>query len=270
MKFLQKIGFLLISVCFAVGMQAQSLPEYEQQIAQLFAAVENSTDGAANQRTNDSICTLFQAALKCEGSFHYPFSRLKFVGHTLSDDGLLRIYTWNIPTDSGFIYNGFVQNSDCEYHNLTQQNTPFAEKETQTISSEEWYGALYYRAIAYKYQKQKIYILLGWQGDKGHTQRKFIDVLWFDKAEQVRLGLPIFAGEGYALSRRVFEYDADVQMFLDYEPKRHRIVFDHLSPIKLFDDEVVTLGPDMSFDAYQRRAKVWKLQEDIKAKNKRK
>ncbi len=270
MKFLQKIGFLLISVCFAVGMQAQSLPEYEQQIAQLFAAVENSTDGAANQRTNDSICTLFQAALKCEGSFHYPFSRLKFVGHTLSDDGLLRIYTWNIPTDSGFIYNGFVQNSNCEYHILTQQNTPFAAKETQTISSEEWYGALYYRAIAYKYQKQKIYILLGWQGDKGHTQRKFIDVLWFDKAEQVRLGLPIFAGEGYALSRRVFEYDADVQMFLDYEPKRHRILFDHLSPIKLFDDEVVTLGPDMSFDAYQRRAKVWKLQEDIKAKNKRK
>ena len=268
MKILQKIGFLLIFVGFAIGVQAQSLPEYEQQIEQLFAAVENSTDGTANQRTNDSIRTLFQAALKCEGSFHYPFSRLNFVGHTLSDDGLLRIYTWNIPTDSGFIYNGFVQKLSGEYRILTQQNTPFATTETQTVSSEEWYGALYYRAIAYKYQKQKIYILLGWQGGKGHTQRKFIDVLWFDKAGQMRLGLPIFENDGYAFSRRVFEYDADVQMFLDYEPKRHRIVFDHLSPIKLFDDEVVTLGPDMSFDAYQRRAKVWKLQEDIKAKNK--
>lgn len=257
------------ATCLAICAQAQSLPECERRVARLFAQIEQSGNAEANLRRNDTINAVFAQALAIDGAFGYPFSNLKFVGKTLSDDGLLRIYTWNVPTDSGFIYNGYVQKADGEYKRLTQSGEPFATTEFQTLSAESWYGALYYRAVAYKYQRRKVYLLLGWNGSNAPTQRKFIDVLWFDSGGQARLGLPILKNDGQALCRRVFEYDADISMFLDYEPEKRRIVFDHLSPIKYFGDETVTLGPDMSVDAYVRRPKCWELQEDVRAKNRR-
>ncbi len=269
MKKLRKINLAVAAVCAVACLQAQSLAECEQQIARLFDAIEQSTDARANLLHNDTINAIFAHALTCDGAFSYPFGSLKFVGKTLSDDGQLRIYTWNIPTDSGFVYNSYVQKSNGEYHRLTQSKMPFAPSENQTLSAENWYGALYYRAIAYKYKRQKVYLLLGWSGSQAHTQHKFIDVLWFDGDSHAQLGLPILANDGQTLYRRIFAYDADIAMFLDYESNKRRIAFDHLSPIKYFDDDTVTLGPDMSVDAYVRRLKCWDLQEDVRAKNRR-
>ena len=265
-----KMGIVAAFACLTMGAQAQSLAACEQQMARLFANIEQSTDAQANLRYNDTINALFAQALACDGSFAAPFGRLKFVGKTLSDDGLLRIYTWNVPTNSGFVYNGFVQTATGEYTQFTQSATTFATNEHATLSAENWYGALYYRAIAYRHKRQKVYLLLGWQGANAATQRKFIDVLWFDSDNRLQLGLPILENDEQTLCRRIFEYDADIAMFLDYEPHKRRIAFDHLSPIKYFDDETVTLGPDMSVDAYVRHSKQWKLQQDVRAKNKRK
>lgn len=265
-----KMGIIAAFACWTMGAQAQSLAECEQQMERLFANIEQSTDAQANLRYNDTINALFAKALACDGSFTAPFGSLKFVGKTLSDDGLLRIYTWNVPTDSGFVYDGFVQTSTGEYTQFTQSATTFATNEHATLSAENWYGALYYRAIAYRHKRQKVYLLLGWQGANAATQRKFIDVLWFDSDNRLQLGLPILENDEQTLCRRIFEYDADIAMFLDYEPQKRRIAFDHLSPIKYFDDETVTLGPDMSVDAYVRHSKQWKLQQDVRAKNKRK
>ncbi len=265
-----KIGVIAAVACLTLCAQAQSLTECEQQMARLFANIEQSTDAQANLRYNDTINAIFAQALSLDGSFAAPFGSLKFVGKTLSDDGLLRIYTWNVPTDSGFVYNGFVQTATGEYTRFTQSDTPFATDEYATLSAENWYGALYYRAIAYRHKWQKVYLLLGWQGANATTQRKFIDVLWFDHDNRPQLGLPILENDEQTLCRRIFEYDADIAMFLDYEPNKRRIAFDHLSPIKYFDDETVTLGPDMSIDAYVRHAKHWELQQDVKAKNRRK
>lgn len=258
------------ATCLAICAQAQSLPECERRVARLFAQIEQSGNAEANLRRNDTINAVFAQALAIDGAFGYPFSNLKFVGKTLSDDGLLRIYTWNVPTDSGFIYNGYIQKQSGEYVRLMQASAPFVIDKQQTLQADQWYGALYYRATAYKYRRQKVYLLLGWNGQNAHTQHKIIDVLWFDHNGRAQLGLPILENNNRNLYRHVFEYDADITMYLDYEPDKRRIAFDHLSPIKYFDDETVTLGPDMSVDAYVRRTKGWQLREDVRATNKHK
>lgn len=104
---------------------------------------------------------------------------------------------------------------------------------------------------------------------KGGAAGKFIDVLWFDEAGKAQFGWPLLADDNTprAKSRLVLEYDADATIFLDYEAAKRRIVFDHLSPMKHFDDDTTTLGPDMSIDAYVRKAKQWLLKTDIRAKN---
>lgn len=270
MKKTLKIVLAAIAACMVTTGRAQTLPEYERQISLLFAQIEQSDDKCNNLICNDSIHTLFAQALAIDGAFGYAFDNLKFVGKILADDGLLRIYTWNIPTDSGFIYNGYIQKQSGEYVRLTQTSAPFVIDQQQTLQADQWYGALYYRATAYKYRRQKVYLLLGWNGQNAHTQHKIIDVLWFDNNGRAQLGLPILENNNRNLYRHVFEYDADITMYLDYEPDKRRIAFDHLSPIKYFDDETVTLGPDMSVDAYVRRTKGWQLREDVRATNKHK
>ena len=93
----------------------------------------------------------------------------------------------------------------------------------------------------------------------------------FDGLESFGLGklekVNLFDEEKKSLTRAVFEYDAHVVMFLDYEPSRKRFVFDHLSPMKYFEDETVTLGPDMSVDSYVRKSKGWFLKEDLRMRN---
>ena len=209
-------------------------------------------------------------ALKSEKSFNYPFAGLKYIGVVTADDNALRLYTWNMPADSGTLYNGIVQKANGDIVVLRQATENYPPDEWQTLTDSTWYGALYYRAVAYKVNRQKVYLLLGWHGQPNRrTQHKFIDVLWFDEAGKAQFGWPLLADDNTprSKSRRVLEYDADATIFLDYEAAKRRIVFDHLSPMKHFDDDTTTLGPDMSIDAYVRKSKQWLLKTDIRAKN---
>lgn len=269
---MKKILFTIAIALIGQTMAAQTIADYEARIVALFDTVAAATDTGRNRAYNDSINTLIISALKMTQSFDYPFDRLKYMGVVTTDDNALRLYTWNMPTDSGTLYNGLIQKADGNIVVL-QHNTRrnFPPDEWQTMADSTWYGALYYRAITYKVNRQKVYLLLGWHGQPNRrTQHKFIDVLWFDEAGRAQFGQPLLADDidRSAKSRLVLEYDADATIYLDYDAAKRRIVFDHLSPMKYFDDDTTTLGPDMSVDAYVRKPKYWLLKTDIHAKNK--
>lgn len=261
--------FLVASVLFAsVTLSAQTLARYEMRLAHLFETVKIAESDSVRLQCNDSITLLLNSALQLSESFIYPFDSLVYVGKITSNDNLLRVYTWDIVTDSGLVFSGFLQSSSGKITRLEQRKKAYLPTLKQSISTRDWYGALYYRVVAYKYHKQKIYLLAGWSQCAPQHQYKVLDVLSFDEFGSAQLGLPIFFDEeGEVFARAVFEYDLAVVMFLDYQPSKKRFVFDHLSPMKYFEDDVVTLGPDMSFDAYVRKSKGWFLKEDIRVKN---
>ena len=267
---MNKIRFFLAAIFLFASFvsSAKTLPRYEMRLAQLFETVKTADNDSVRLECNDSIKFLLNSVLQLPESFVFPFDSLVYVGKVTSDDKLLRVYTWNIVTDSGLVFNGFLQSSKGKIIRLEQRKNAYQPTLKQSISTQDWYGALYYRVVTYKYHKQKIYLLAGWSQCNEQTQYKVLDVLSFDNFGGAYLGLPIFFDEEKEVfSRAVFEYDVAAILFLDYQSSKKRFVFDHLSPMKYFEDDVVTLGPDMSFDAYVSKSKGWFLKEDIRVKN---
>ena len=266
----KQLKFLLVGVCLyaSQGVNAQTLNDYQTRLMHLFQAIKTADTDSLRLQYNDSVKALFSKTLEMKESFIFPFDSLTYVGKITSDDAKLRLYTWNVVTDSGLVFNGFLQKLSGEVVTLQQPKAAYKPTTKEVVASNNWYGALYYRAVAYKYKKQTVYMLVGWSQCDDRTQYKVLDVLSFDEFGVARFGMPIlFDEEKQSLTRAVFEYDAHIVMFLDYEPSRKRFVFDHLSPMKYFEDETVTLGPDMSVDSYVRKSKGWFLKEDLRMRN---
>lgn len=264
------LKFLLISFCLltSLGVNSQIVSDYETRLMHLFQAIKTADTDSVRLQYNDSVKALFSKTLEMKESFIFPFDSLTYVGKITSDDAKLRLYTWNVVTDSGLVFNGFLQKLSGEVVTLQQPKVAYKPTVKEVVASNNWYGALYYRAVAYKYKKEMVYMLVGWSQCDERTQYKVLDVLSFDEFGVARFGMPIlFDEEKKSLTRAVFEYDAHIVMFLDYEPSRKRFVFDHLSPMKYFEDETVTLGPDMSVDSYVRKSKGWFLKEDLRMRN---
>ncbi|HQB68698.1 MAG TPA: hypothetical protein PKY37_01085 [Paludibacteraceae bacterium] len=265
-----KLRVVLLTLCLLtfIGVSSQTIYEFEKRLVDLFEAIKTSDSDSVRLKYNDSVKVTLENTLKLQDSFSYPFDSLQYLGKITSDDGKLRIYTWNVVTDSGLVFNGFLQKLSGEVVILQQPKVAYKPTTKEAVYSTSWYGALYYSAVAYKYKKQTVYMLAGWGQTNEFTQYKVLDVLSFDEFGNVRFGMPIlFDEEKQALQRAVFEYDAHVVMHLDYERQRKRFVFDHLSPMKYFEDETVTLGPDMSVDSYVRKSKGWFLKEDLRMRN---
>ena len=70
-------------------------------------------------------------------------------------------------------------------------------------------------------------------------------------------------------SRVLFEYDINAQMNLDYDKKKKRILFDHLTPIRELKDGTQIYAPDESVDALVYKKELWNHVENVKVKNPR-
>ena len=229
------LKFLLISFCLltSLGVNSQIVSDYETRLTHLFQAIKTADTDTVRLQYNDSVKALFSKTLEMKESFIFPFDSLTYVGKITSDDAKLRLYTWNVVTDSGLVFNGFLQKLSGEVIPLKQSETAYKPTTKQVVLANNWYGALYYRAVAYKYKKQTVYMLVGWSQCDERTQYKVLDVLSFDEFGVARFGMPIlFDEEKQSFTRAVFEYDAHIVMFLDYEPSPKRLLFAPLSPRK--------------------------------------
>lgn len=77
-----------------------------------------------------------------------------------------------------------------------------------------------------------MYLLLGFDGATIHSNKKIMDVLWFDRGTPV-FGKDIFrqgAYDGKPSSRVVFEFHQSSLMWLHYEEKYKIVVLDKLVP----------------------------------------
>lgn len=265
MKYLFSIVFLFCSFYCA----AESLSKTEKELSALFESLKKSPTKEESLSLHTQIETMLHKTLKDPKSFQYPFENLSFLGKIYSDDNLLRIYTWNVPfTDGTFTYGCIIQ------HKKNNKLTVFKIKDAaykpelnRFIAINNWYGALYYRAIPVTYKKNTYYTLLGWSGNDDLTNFKTIDALTFNGAK-VQLGLPVFKRKNKTTHRYLLEYGARYSMSLDYDKKKKQIIFDHLAPSSNKYEGVHTdYGPDFSYDAFQLKKKDWIFKEDVDARN---
>lgn len=218
--------------------------------------------------------SLLHSLLQREVSMDFNFDLLKNLSVVNDDQNLIRVYTFICPLTAGkgYRYYGYVQyrakkNSKPVLVKLMDVMPERKEAEKLIQSSNQWFGALYYKLIPAKAKEKTFYTLLGWRGVDRESTMKVIEVLSLDNG-RVLFGSPLFLTDAGLRTRIIFEYNAQAVMSLNYEKKKKRIVFDHLSPpAPHLKDNFKTYGPDFTYDAFRWKRDKWELIKDIELRN---
>ncbi|MBL0341979.1 MAG: hypothetical protein IPP71_14245 [Bacteroidetes bacterium] len=237
--------------------------------------INGSTDFSRNGAAAEFNPRFFDLLANPE-TFNYPFDSIKTVSILKSPDGLMRIYTWIVPSriEGTFKYYGVVQRiniktGEMKLIGLVELKSIPEEAELAELKYDTWFGAIYYEIIEKNIGKNKYYFLLGWQGNDRLTTRKLIDVIYFDSWNNLTFGAPVFKDETKKLKQRViFEYTTEAVMLLRYEKKKKMIVFDHLSPSSpSLKGQYRYYGPDFTYDAYHFKKGFWNYRKNLEMRN---
>ncbi len=228
----------------------------------------------------------FRAALENTESAFLPFDSLPGITRAVSQDGFVRIFTWNVPVSDGTQkYWGLIQflNDSSIIVPLTFDNGGESAITTAKYTPLHWYGALYYKIIDVKIENKKVYTLLGWDGFTGDANRKLIDILSIDEFGNMTFGMPVFKTDQGIKPRVVFEYADKASMLLRYDfqainiQKRKKIKKENAWMIVM--DRLVPMDPSLknmrkyyvpsgdTYDGYIFRNGYWTLVEEIEVAN---
>jgi hypothetical protein len=269
------IALLLFSLLLLpVVSQAQDLAKKEQVAVQLLTELRASTDDDKTLQMHTAFKKAMSELVRSKDFFDYPLQSLK-IADLRSTDESVRLLTWNVElSDLSNTYGGFILRREegrdrVLVLELTDALDPYSSKPESIIDQKNWYGAVYYKIIDFSFQGKTQYLLFGYDGGTTMSNFKILDVLSFS-GQNAKFGSPVFKDPKGLKKRIVFEYSNMASMSLEFEPKRARIVFDHLSPEAPALEGVASYYfPDMSYDAYvyDYDREMWNLESDVIATN---
>jgi hypothetical protein len=270
----------------APGQPTSSNKKNQDSLSILSTAIWKQKTDLARLQANEIFFEKLQSALKA-GPADIPFDSINGITYIASDDGVLRIYTWNIPQAGGKNkYFGFIQllKDDNAVIPLKSTDKEVDGLELAQLTPGLWYGALYYKIIQVKVGERQAYTLLGWDGYNAQSNRKLIDLLSFDKNGNVSFGLPIFKTDKGIKSRVILEYAKKSTLVLRYDyqsimiKKKNKItkesawmiVMDHLVPMdpSMTDMRKYYVPAGDTYDGYLFKDGYWVLVEGIDVVNK--
>lgn len=245
---------------------------FERTVNRLMKSIDKSSQPAHIEDLAKKVDHMMDSLLANPEAMSYPFDSLKYIGSVTSKDEVLRVFTWNIPRDDGtYKYYGKIQyrpdKKTFKYLSLSDKSSGMKNPQQQRLTSSQWYGALYYNIIAHTSGDQTYYTVLGLNLNDMLSNKKLIDVIWFDKQEQVHFGAPIFRNQAGRQYRIIFEYSSRVVMGLKYDERMQMIVYDHLAPFKpQLKGQYEFYGPDFSYDGFKLERGIWNAYSDLDAR----
>lgn len=265
------LAFVLASALFAAG-QADPF----SSIRPLHAALA-TCEGDDCAALSDSIAEALEVGLSEGDAFADWPVQTDFMAAVASDDGRLRVFTWNWPhPDRTSGYGGLVVDGedpdDLRFTRLLDPSSADRPSDQQSLQPEAWAGALYFSMVPDPVDKDT-YLLLGWDDADAQVTRKVIEPLQL-RPRGVRFGAPVLQGPRGMQRRHLLEYADAVQASLRHQPatsgrngRPQSIVFDHLAPREPHLTGITAYyGPDMTFDAFvpgKKGRAPWVLEENI-------
>ncbi|MCX6282588.1 MAG: hypothetical protein NTU51_11565 [Bacteroidetes bacterium] len=244
------------------GVRSQGLDglrSREKELKEAFGSILPGETDSLRLAFSKDFQEQLRSALFLKGSADYPWDSLKHVAKIESPDGSFRLYNWNVPMTGGgnryfcmLQFKGILKNLPAVA--LTDKSDSIPGPEYCKSDSLHWYGSLYYKVIPFDLKnKQKAYILLGWNGISSEISGKIIEVLTFPVNGVPVFGSPVFPDymDGRQL-RILFRFASTSGMSLRYQlqtiPSRPvwnsrkkeytaetrsqwMIIFDHLVPM---------------------------------------
>ncbi len=218
-------------------------------------------------KANKNYKATLKKLINNEASFNYQFDSLKTISILKVNN--LKIYNWALPlTDGTYEYFAFIQLKleDKTYKNveLIDKSESIKSPERKTLTTKNWYGALYYEIIYDKKIGNNYYTLLGWDGNNNLTNKKIIEILYISGNGVIKFGSPILKTKKRMERRMIFEYSKEVTMSLKYHPEEKKIVFDYLVPASSKLKGIYEYyGPALKrFDAFLIGKRRWEYEED--------
>jgi hypothetical protein len=273
MKLLSSISIVLLSFA-AVSQTGGNLEEREDRLDSLLTRLRDAENNGEKKERNLAFKAELESFVDIQGAFDYRFTKLQTVGVIDSPDNLVRIINWNVELDDlSHEYYCYVLRFDKKkkkylHTELKDLSFGMPSQPTEMVTQDNWYGALYYKIIPIQKGSRTMYTLIGWDHNSSLSQMKLLDVMYFS-GSNVKLGSPVFKIGKTTQYRVFFEHSKKVNMFINYEEDRARIMMDHLSPespaLKSFRSYYV---PDLSYDSFTYENNKWVLKEDVIGVNK--
>jgi len=269
----QYLALIVVCLTFLSG-YAQDLAAQEHEAAVILSQIRSSKDDAQTDAAHLAFKKAMGNLVKSKGFFDYNFKELK-IADLRSADQTVRLLTWNIEySDLSYSYGGFVLRREevrekVLIQELNDQLDAYSTKPEGIIDAKAWYGAIYFKIIDFSFQGKTCYLLFGYDAGTTMSNYKLLDVLSFS-GQTVKFGAAVFKDQKQTKKRVVLEYSNMATLSLEFEPKRNRIVFDHLSPESPALEGVASYYfPDMSYDAYvyDSDREIWMLEQDVVATN---
>ena len=247
----------------------------------------------AKIHANNKYKRILEEVLKDSMSIVYNFNRVKNLSVITEPNYNFRIYTWTLLLGRDeYDYYGFTQYQkkvkkgpfgkpkiENYVFELTNKSSSIGNDEMAKLSSNNWFGCVYYTIVPSPKKKDKTYLLLGWDGYSYSSTKKIIETLKFTKKGEPLFGHKIIRYDVthgtkaeprfQNKSRIIFEYNGNITMHCNFNPSLNMIVFDHLAPsnpalasIKRF------YAPDFTYDGLVYHKKLWTYKKDIDVRNK--
>lgn len=278
-------SFFLVAKC-SLAQTGILKPTVQDSLGKLSSCIWKQKTDEDRIAAGNTFFIEFRTALENDKSALMPFDSLPGITRTVSQDGFVRIFTWNVPVSDGTQkYWGLIQLliDSSLIVPLTFDNGGESAITTGKYTPLHWYGALYYKIIDVEIENTKVYTLLGWDGFTSEANRKFIDILTINDSGNVTFGMPVFKTDQGIKSRIVFEFADKANMLLRYDyqainiQKRKKIKKENAWMIVM--DRLVPMDPSLknmrkyyvpsgdTYDGYIFRNGYWTLVEEVEVAN---
>jgi hypothetical protein len=264
--------YLIALICITAVAHAQidslsldTLRDAEIRMTGLGEKMISSYDEGERLLCGRSFLITLSRSLRIKNSYYYRFDSLKNVSILYSPDNVFRIFTWNVALNDETFHNfGVIQLNPAFIKK--QKDTsglrniyPLIDRSKQTknaldttMGPDHWYGAVYYQMHSVKDKNRIYYFLIGWNGGTSLTNKKVVEVLYFDR-NQPRFGAPVFsmneARFPKPLRRMIFEFSNRGTMTLRVSNKKKYLVIENIVPPRPQDyGNPETYLPDGSYE----------------------
>ena len=289
MKLTFFVTILIVFACskYATSQTISTNPVIQDSLSLLSSKIWKQKTDSAKLTANDIFFKKFRKVLE-SGIFNPNlFDSIQGVTKIATEDSKLCLFTWNVPLADGTSkYFGFIKPGQPGLPLILLQSTAIDQDnfETRKYSPESWYGAVYYKLIEVKIGKSSAYTLLGWDGYSATSNRKMIDILYFDNQGNAVFGMPVFKTANGIQSRIILEYAEQSNMLLRYDyqsimvEKRNKLKKVNLWLIVM--DRLIPMDPSLKgtkkhyvpagdiYDGYIFQDGYWVMVEDVNAANK--
>lgn len=260
----------VLSFSYLANAQKDLFVNAEKRIKELSSIVYGGETDKEKTEANELLKDELFNIISHKKSLRYGFENLKHISVIEPEDKSFRIFTWALHYESNlFQYFGLIQYYDKKQraqvvHMLRDESHRILNPENKTLRPDYWYGALYYDVITNEFEGKTYYTLLGWDGNTEKSEKKIIDVLWFNRSRDLIFGAPLFISDLGIQNRYILEYNELASVILEYKSKSKVILFDELEPV---DGESVKVKtsyvPTLNYNGFVFKKGKWNLLKRI-------